>query len=183
MVDAVELVRQRLLKAAAALESGNVSYAVIGGNAVAAWVATVDSAAVRNTQDVDILIRREDLPAATVALERAGFVHRHAAGLELFLDSANVSPRSAVHLAFAHETVRPGEPAANPGVEQATRFDSLRVIDLDALVRIKLTAYRRKDQVHLLDLIGVGLVDASWTKTLPPVLAARLQDLLDTPDG
>jgi hypothetical protein len=34
---------------------------VAGGNAVAAWVATVDPSAVRNTQDVDILLRRADL--------------------------------------------------------------------------------------------------------------------------
>lgn len=183
MVDAVELVRQRLVKACGALAKGGVEYAVIGGNAVAAWVATVDRGAVRNTQDVDILIRRADLPAATVALESAGFVHRRAAGLDLFLDDSNASPRSAVHLAFAGEIVRPGEPAANPGVEEATDFGSLRVLNLDAIVRIKLTAFRRKDQVHLLDMIGVGLIDGAWTRKLPPVLAARLQMLLDTPDG
>jgi len=50
-------------------------------------------------------------------------------------------------------------------------------------VRIKLTAFRRKDQVHLEDLIGVGLIDQSWTKRLPPPLASRLQQILDTPEG
>ena len=48
----------------AALEGAGIPYAVAGGNAVASWVARVDEAAVRNTQDVDILIRREDLDAA-----------------------------------------------------------------------------------------------------------------------
>jgi hypothetical protein len=47
----------------------------------------------------------------------------------------------------------------------------------------KLTAFRRKDQVHLLDLIGVGLVDDSWPARYPPELAARLQSLLDNPEG
>ena len=44
-----------------------VPYAVAGGNAVAAWVSRVDEAAVRNTQDVDILLRRSDLSAAIAA--------------------------------------------------------------------------------------------------------------------
>ena len=67
MVRAVEKVRERLLRATAALETANVPYAVIGGNAVAAWVARVDEAAVRNTADVDILLRRDDLPVARAA--------------------------------------------------------------------------------------------------------------------
>jgi len=183
MVNAVEHVRQRLLLASTALAAKGVPYAVVGGNAVAAWVATVDEAAVRNTQDVDILIRRADLPAARAALEGAGFVYRHAAGLDLFLDHPKASPRQAVHLTFASEFVKPGEAVANPDVEQSIDMGSFRVLTLDALVQIKLTAFRRKDQVHLLDLIGIGLVDQSWTSRLPPALAARLQHLLDTPEG
>ncbi len=38
-----------------------MSYAVAGGNAVAAWVSRVDEAAVRNTQDVDLLLVRMKL--------------------------------------------------------------------------------------------------------------------------
>ncbi len=183
MVDAVELVRQRLVRAAAALKSRGVEYAVVGGNAVAAWVATVDRAAVRNTQDVDILVRRADFAAAKAALEGAGFVYRRAGGLDLFLDGAGASPREAVHLVFAEEVVKPGEPAANPRVEESKDVGAFRVINLDALVRIKLTAYRDKDRTHLRDLIGVGLVDQGWTARLPGVLGERLQRLLDTPEG
>ena len=61
--------------------------------------------------------------------------------------------------------------------------DQFRVLDLKALVRIKLTAYRDKDRTHLRDLIDVGLIDVSWCANLPPELAARLQSLLDTPGG
>lgn len=189
MVNAVERVRKRLVLASGALRAAGVPYAVVGGNAVAAWVATVDEAAVRNTQDVDVLIRRQDFAPAKAALEKAGFVHRHAAGLDLFLDDPSANPRHSVHLVFAGEIVRPGEPAANPDVAESTELGGaagtgrFRVINLDALVRIKLTAFRRKDQVHLLDLIGVGLVDQSWTSRLPPALAARLQQIIDTPDG
>ncbi|MFZ4576243.1 MAG: hypothetical protein ACOYN0_17805 [Phycisphaerales bacterium] len=183
MVDAVEQVRKRLLLATSALQTAKVPHAVIGGNAVAAWVATVDAAAVRNTQDVDILIRRSDLPATRAALEAAGFVYRHAASLDLFLDSATASPRSAIHIVFADETVRPNEPAPYPAVTESTDLGGFTVINLDALVRIKLTAFRLKDQVHLQDLIGIGLVDATWLPKLPAVLAERLRTLIDNPNA
>ena len=48
MERAVAKVRERLLRATAALNQAGVSYAVVGGNAVASWVATVDEGAVRH---------------------------------------------------------------------------------------------------------------------------------------
>ncbi len=182
MVNAVEKVRTRLIKATAALERAGVKYAVAGGNAVALWVSRVDEAAVRNTQDVDILLRREDLPAARAALEAVGFVYRHSAGVDVFLDDENANPRDAVRIVFAGEKVRPDEPAANPDVLQSNDVGQYRVLSLSAVVQIKLTAYRRKDQVHLLDMIDVGLIDASWLAKLPPELAGRLKILLDDPN-
>jgi hypothetical protein len=71
MIRAVEKVRERLGRAAAALKAAKVPYAVAGGNAVAAWVSRVDEAAVRYTQDVDILLRRADLEEAIKALTKA----------------------------------------------------------------------------------------------------------------
>src|SRR5947199_9276117 len=71
---AVAKVRERLLRATAALNGAGVPYAVVGGNAVASWVATIDEGAVRNTRDIDLLVRRADLPAITDALTAAGFV-------------------------------------------------------------------------------------------------------------
>jgi hypothetical protein len=35
----------------------------------------------------------------------------------------------------------------------------------------------------LRDLLEVGLMDATWLERLPPELAARLQTLIDTPEG
>src|SRR5438445_8904408 len=75
MERAVAKVRERLLRATAALNAANVPYAVIGGHAVASWVARIDEGSVRNTRDVDLLVRREDLPAVTAALESTGFVY------------------------------------------------------------------------------------------------------------
>src|SRR5688572_25519735 len=112
LVGGVEKVRERLLRAVRALEAAGVPCAVSGDQAVALWVSRVDEAAVRNSQDVDVLIRRADLPAVKAALEGVGFVHRHVGGLELFLDGRNAKARDAVHIVFAGEMVRPNEPAA-----------------------------------------------------------------------
>ena len=114
MVRAVEKVRRRLLRAAAALEKAGIPYAVAGGNAVAACGSVrVDEAAVRNTQDVDILLRRTDLDAAAAAL--AGPVSSgDAAGIEMFLDGPKAKARDAVHVVFAGEKVRPEYVLAAP---------------------------------------------------------------------
>lgn len=182
MVFAVERVRERLIRATAALEAGKVDYALAGGNAVAAWVATVDPAAVRNTQDVDLLIRRCDLRAATRALAPAGLVHRHSAGIDMFLDGADGKARDAVHVVMAGEKVRPDYPLAAPDVSESQKTEQFRLLSLDALVRMKLTSFRRKDQVHLLDLLDVGLIDESWLEKVPEALGGRLKHLIETPD-
>src|ERR1017187_2134683 len=183
MNNAVENVRRRLLRAASALEQAKVPYAVADGNAVAAWVSRVDEAAVRNTQDVDLLLRRADLPAAIAAMTQAGFVHRHVSGIEMFLDGPKAGGRDAVHLVFAAEKVRPEYPAPAPDVAESEATGPFRLLTLDALVRMKLTSFRDKDRTHLRDLIDVGLVNASWVPQLPPELGARLQSLLDNPEG
>jgi hypothetical protein len=183
MERAVEKVRARLLRSTAALEAAAVPYAVIGGNAVMAWVEQADESAVRFTQDVDLLLRREDLGRACEALERAGFVHRRVAGIEMFLDGKEAKARDAVHVVFAGEKVRPEYLAPVPDVAESVSFKSYRVLTLEAVVRMKLTSYRDKDKTHVRDMIDVGLVDAAWPARYPPELAARLQHLLDTPDG
>lgn len=179
VVRAVERVKERLYRATAALERAGVPYAVAGGNAVAAWVSRVDESLVRNTRDVDILIRRSDLEAAKSALESAGFVYRHVASIDVFLDGTESKVGDGVHVVFACEKVRESELVANPDVTDSVAAEAYRVLSLEALVQIKLTAFRRKDQVHLDDLINVGLVDASWPAKYPPELASRLQMLLD----
>jgi hypothetical protein len=183
MSNAVEKVRLRLLRATAALANAKVPYAVADGNAVAAWVSRVDEAAVRNTQDVDIILRRADLPAARTALENAGFIHHHAASIDMFLDGPDARARDAVHIVFASEKVRPDYFTNVPDVFESEDTETFRLVSLDALVRMKLTSFRDKDRVHLRDLIDVGLVDTSWLQRLPPPLQLRLQELLDNPEG
>ena len=183
MVRAVEKVRERLQRSTAALNAANIPYAVIGGNAVAAWVSRVDEAAVRNTRDVDILIRREDLPAVSRAMESAGFVHRRAAGIEMFLDGKGGKFRDAVHILFADEKVREEYASAAPDVAESEMSNEIRILALEALVRMKLTSYRDKDRTHLRDMIDIGLLDETWPGRLLPELGERLQFLLDHPEG
>lgn len=180
---AVEKVRERLRRASSALESAGVPYAVIGGNAVAEWVGRVDQAAVRNTRDVDILLRRSDFDSAKAAMEAAGFIYRHAASIDMFLDGKGAKARDAVHVIFANEKVRPEDVVPAPDVSDSEASATFRVVTLEALVRMKLIANRDKDRTHLRDFIEVGLIDSSWPARFPPELAVRLQHILDTPDG
>lgn len=183
MERAVEKVRDRLLRSTGALEAAGIPYAVVGGNAVMAWVEQVDESAVRFTQDVDIVLRREDLARATEALATAGFIHRHSSGIDMFLDGPGAKARDAVHVVFAGEKVRPDYVAPVPDAAERVAFKGFHVLALEALVRMKLTSNRDKDKTHVRDMLEVGLIDASWPARYPPELAARLQHLIDTPDG
>ncbi len=192
MSEGIEKVRDRLLRATAALDQAGIGYAVIGGNAVAAWVSRVDESVVRATRDVDLLVRREDMAAITAALEGAGFRHRTGAILggkgtiEMFLDGPGAKARDGVHLIFAKEKVNDDALEPSPDVNDVDAepgSPGFRLIALDALVTMKLTSYRRKDQVHLLDMMEIGQLDATWLERVPPSLRDRLQTLLDDPNG
>ena len=183
MVSAVEKVRDRLLRTANALDRAGIDYAVIGGNAVASWVASIDETAIRNTQDVDILLRRGDLPRAITALAEIGLVYRHVRGVDMFLEGPGTKVRDAVHVLFAGEKVFPSDLLPSPDMSEGERAAFFRVLSLEALVRVKLNVFRIKDKMHLLDMLDIGLIDASWTKRYPPELAERLQALIDDPNG
>jgi hypothetical protein len=183
MVRAVEKVRERLHRAVQTLESSNIPYAVVGGNAVAAWVATIDEAAVRMTPDVDVLLRRVDLETAKTAFARAGFIFRQVNGVDMFLDGPGAKDRDAVHIVFASEKIRAADLFPAPDVTESDRIGTFRAVTLESLVRMKLTSFRAKDGMHVRDLIDVGLVDANWLPRLPEELSKRLKELLDTPEG
>ena len=180
---AAERVRERMLRAASALEKACVPYAVIGGNAVADWVGRVDEAAVRLTQDVDMLLRRDDLEAAKAAMEPAGFRYRHVRMIDMFLDGPDSKVRDAIHIIFAGEKVRDSDPVPAPSVDEVETADAFRVLRLPSLVQMKLTSFRDKDRMHLRDMLDVGLIDSTWLGRFPPALSERLQQLLDTPEG
>jgi hypothetical protein len=182
MVLAVQRVRDRLLRASRALESAGIPHAVAGDNAVAAWVATVDASAVRNTPDVEILIRRTDLESAAAVLMEVGFARRQLDGREFFLDTPDAKLRNAVHLIIAGERVRTGDLAVAPEIRESQLVGGIRVVSLEALVRMMLTSQLTKDRVNLSDMLEIGLIDGKWKSRFEPELAARLQQLIDTPE-
>ncbi len=189
MEQGIEQVHRRLVRAAKALRGAGVDYAVVGGNAVAAWVSRVDAAAVRNTKDVDILLRRADFEAAKAALEAEGFVHRRVSSLgkagtmDVFLDGPDAKVRDAVHILWAGERVMPEAIEKTPELSTTEDAGEFALIPLEDLLRMKLISFRDKDRMHLRDLASVGLVDESWLAKFTSPLAERLKAILDDPEG
>ncbi len=181
MERAVEKVNERLRKTVRILEEAKVPYAVIGGQAVRAWVAQVDEAALRTTRDVDILVRPADFATLSQAMTNAGFHHRNTTGLDMFVEHPEASARDAVHVLLVGKIERDGEP--NPDIEPWVRANDFRAIALETLVRMKLNAFRDKDRVHLRDMISLSMIDSTWLDRYPTRLRLRLEELLNDPEG
>lgn len=182
IVRAEEKVQARLIRVSALLAKAEIPYAIIGGHAVAAWVATKDESLVRATRDVDVLVRPEHLERIRKVLEADGFIYRHVAEMDVFLEDGNAKVGDAVRLIFCGQKVRPDHVLAAPDVADSGIGGEFSVIPLESLVQTKLVAWRRKDQVHLLDLLGANVIDASWPKRFQEPLRSRLQELIDNPE-
>ena len=180
---AAEKVKERLRRATRALDAAGVPYAVVGGNAVAEWVARIDEDAVRNTKDVDILVRRGDFDNVRTALESVGFIYYQVLDIDTFIDGPQGRPSGGIHLLYAGEKVKREDDHPLPDINDSERAVEFQVVNLEALLRMKLIAWRLKDRVHLLDMIGVGLIDSTWPARFPAPLGERLQQLLDNPNG
>jgi hypothetical protein len=183
MERAVERVNERLRKTVRILEEAKIPYAIVGGHAVRAWVAQVDEGAVRTTKDVDVLLRRENLPDMISAMTRNGFFHRETVGVGIFIEKPNESAPEAVHVVVAKEMVKPGEFDPNPDLEPQTRAKDFNTVPFETLVRMKLNSFRDKDRVHVRDMVDVGLIDRSWLARFPQPLSERLKIILDDPLG
>jgi hypothetical protein len=101
----------------------------------------------------------------------------------VFLDGPEAKARDAVHVVFASEKVKDDALAESPDPVESESTGSFRLISLDALVRMKLTAWRDKDRMHLRDLADVGLLEPQALAALPENLRARLQQIFDDPEG
>lgn len=161
-VMALDDVTRRLTRITESLTAANISFALVGGQAVAIWVATKDPAAVRTTRDVDILVRRENLAEIRKAALSAGMEYFEVLGVGMLLERDDPNPRRAVHLVWAGEKVRPENPLPSPDVSDAQALEPDKpVVSLAGLVRMKLMANRDQDRVHLRDLIDVDLAHAA----------------------
>lgn len=173
---AVDRVEKRLRKVTAALDAAGIPYAVVGGNAVAAWVAHADPTATRSTKDVDLLVERKSVDRIAQAFAALGFMREDLRDLVIFIDPEEPSKRSGVHLVWADEKVRPSYVAPTPSVREVVRDEQgFLVLDLPALVRMKLTSLRDIDRVHIGDLIAVGLITPEIKRSLSSELLERLE--------
>lgn len=180
-VMAVERIDRLLRTVTAALDDAGIRYAVIGGNAVATWVATRDVGAVRATKDVDLLLRREDLAEAAAALAPHGLEQVEVLDLPVFVERDDPLPSQGVHIVLANEPVRATDTRRAPDLSDVERSPSgFLVLGLLPLVAMKLSAFRRVDQVHLEDLLRIGLIDAKLAGRLPEDLRQRLREVRDT---
>src|SRR6266542_1785323 len=173
---AMEQVERRLRKVTAALDAAGIRYAVIGGNAVALWVAKVDPAATRTTKDADLLVDRNDLERIGEVMRELGFEEQDLRAPVLFIDPQEPSRRSGIHLVWAEQKVRPSYAHPAPSLSEAIRDpEGFWVLDLAALLRMKLTSMRDVDKVHVADLLRVGIVDKTAREKLPADLRERLE--------
>lgn len=180
----MEMVKQRLKRVTTILDDAEILYAVIGGNAVAAVVGAVNPSAVRGTVDVDLIIRRSDLDRVRAVLEGAGYIYKHKAGIDFFLEKAGDRFMDAVHLIFDQEKVRDDYVLPAPSVEERVRAaDGFYILSFPALVRMKLTSFRPKDQTHLIDLAGLGILKQEMLESLDEPLRSRLQQIFEDPDA
>lgn len=181
-VMAVDRVEQRLRKVTAALDEAGVKYAVIGGNAVAAWVGRIDITATRSTKDVDLLCDRRDAERFAQVLQRLGFQRRDVLGMTMFLDPEDMSARNAVHVIWANELVRPTYAEPAPDVAESVRDpQGFAVIDLRPLVRMKLTSNRDIDRVHIRDLLSLNMITEEIRRSLSPALRKTLSEIEENP--
>jgi hypothetical protein len=180
---AVDRVERRLRRVTAALDAAQIRYAVIGGNAVAAWVGRVDPSATRATKDVDLLAARGDLDQITKVMDGLGYRREDLRSLVRFVDPDEPSRRAGVHLVWAGELVRPSYAAPAPSLDEAVRDpEGFLVLDLGALVRMKLTSFRDIDRVHIADMLSVGLIDEAVRAALADELRERLAAIEQTID-
>jgi hypothetical protein len=163
---------------ASALENAGIPYQIVGGLAVFSHVDAVDPLGSRLTRDVDITVDRARLDEIVAAAQPAGFLYRHVAGVDMLVDASEPAARSAVHMVFANEKVRPEEIDSVPGIskpERATR--GYWIAPVADLVRMKLTGFRLKDKVHIQDLDSARLITAEIEASLPEALQARLAEV------
>ena len=157
--------------------SAGLEYRVVGGLAVYLYVEESEPDAGRLTKDIDIAVRREDLEKIARAAAPFGLLHRHVAGTDKLVRSAEPSARRAVHLVFAGEKVRPEYPETVPELGVYHSVKGLRLMPLADVVRMKLTSFRLRDATHLKDLDEAGLITGTMESALPPLLRERLAEV------
>jgi hypothetical protein len=171
----------RLKRLHAALVSAGIEYRVVGGMAVFFQVSLRKPGRGRSTEDIVIAIDRKELQRIGDAAEKFGFRYRHVAGIDMLVDAEKPRASTAVHLVFINEKVRAEYPEAVPGFSEPTRTEEgILLAPVADLVRMKLTSFRMKDQLHVKDLDSARLITPEMEASLPEVLRRRLAEVRAT---
>jgi hypothetical protein len=177
----VEQLFDTVRRLARAFDRARVEYRVVGGLAVFLHISDRDPLAARSTRDVDVAVDRAQLASIVEAVRPFGFAYRHVAGVDMLVDAREPKARSAVHLIFVREKVRPDYLEPVPGFSPPVRTaDGILLAPVADLVRMKLTSYRLKDRVHIQDLDAVGLITPEVEAELPEALRQRLREVRAT---
>lgn len=176
----VEQLFDRIQQLHSLLTAAGVPYRIVGGMAVFIHVSERDPLRARLTSDVDAALDRRHLPAVIEAARRVGWVYRHVAGVDMLTEAAQPKVRSAVHLVFLNEKVRPEYSEAIPASPPVETREGILLAPVADLVRMKLTSFRLKDQVHIQDLDAVGLITPEIEAQLPDLLRNRLTGIRAT---
>ena len=172
-----------LQKLSVPLEQAGVPHELVGGLAVFLHVENADSTHSSLTRDIDVMIRREDLPRVVAIAEKHGFRFRHSAGLDMLLYGETNSARNAVHLLFSGEKVKAAQLEAHPGirpVRAGLHGQDFLVIPVLDLVRMKLSSNRDKDRVHVRGMDAAGLITKAVEHGLSEDLRSRLRHIRET---
>jgi hypothetical protein len=178
----VEQLFEKMRRLHRAFSEAGIPYRVVGGMAVFFQVSARDPDNARLTRDVDVAVDRQEMPKIITAAEKHGFRHRHAAGIDMLVDAKEPKARSAVHLIFVREKVRPEyvEPVPGFSSEPTRTAEGVLLAPVADLVRMKLTSFRMKDRVHVQDMDSVGLITPEIESGLSEPLRARLAEVRAT---
>jgi hypothetical protein len=135
----------------------------VGGLAAYLYVEEADVDGGRLTKDIDIAVRREDLPRIVEAVEVVGLEYRHVAGVDMLVQKGQPSARRAVHMSVDGH-----------GLQAGPTLQGIPVVPLADLVTMKLASFRITDQMHLKDLDEQKLITPEIEAGLPPLLLERL---------
>ena len=174
----MEQLFQVLDRVTAALRAGAIEHRVVGGIAVFLHISERDPLAARMTRDIDLAVDRRDLERLAEAVRPFGFEFRHTANVDMLVDAASPSARSAVRLIMVREKVRPEYAEAVPDFSPpvVTR-EGVLLAPVSDLVRMKLTSYRFKDRLHIQDMDSAGLITAQIEAALSVELRRRLEEI------
>jgi hypothetical protein len=153
------------------LRAEGIPHELIGGLAVLVHVEEADPTHSTLTRDLDLMVRREDLERIKLAAAKNGFRFRHTAGLDMLLYGEADSAKNTVRLVF-DDNFAPEK--------KRILGEEVLVIPVAGLLRMKLSAFRDKDRVHVRSMDAAGLITTGVEETLPGELRARLQHIRET---